>query len=189
MRKLVLALAILALPGLAMAQPNLDATQGGLTAISVPIGAPITVDVDLGAATTVNSGLQYNLTVDAGASDALFTVQSVTDMSPGTVLPVGGFVAGTLVAPINLGASNPTAEGYFNIAPYGPGLPIAQWVLTCAAVGVYTIQADTPMNASNGADGIPWTTGMGKALVVTVTPEPATALLLLGALPFLRRRR
>jgi hypothetical protein len=197
MRKLVLLLAILALPGLAMAQPAMDAIspddggaidQDGIVGqVTVNQGQAVVVDVSLAGATTVTAGLQYSLTADGGVSDNLMTVVGYA-RTEAALFPIGGLAANPAPAfPINLGVNNAVAEGYMAFAPYA-GPPIASWVITCATVGTYLIQSDTLLYGSNGVDGMPFA-GAGIPLVLKVVPEPATLSLLLLGLPFLRRRR
>ena len=208
MRKLVLLLAILALPGLAMAQPTMDASSpadldlDGIINYDPNIDTQIVVDVALGPATTVNGACQYSLSIDGMANDAdwdlgnvaqtnglFFMGGAMTDTAGGTM--PAGYLVGQSMAIVNA----TVAEGYMAMGAYGPGAPMATWTITgnnavlSTKVGTsQLIQADFPVWPSNNVDGAPLA-GAGVALLVNIVPEPATALLLLGAIPFLRRRR
>ena len=198
MRKFVLLLAILALPGLAMAQPQLDVSSpsavGGVITVDLNALAPITIDVSCPATSTVTSTMQYSLT--AGAADAGLDFGGLAHSA---ILPPAQYFqlmyfGGVANMPALIGQSmavvNTTvAEGYNMTLPcYGA---VATWTLNpnaSLAAGSYTISADQLVWPQNSIDGVPFT-GIGQTLTLNVVPEPATALLLLGALPFLRRRR
>jgi hypothetical protein len=212
MRKFVLLVAtaaLLALPGLTLAQ-TLDAFEAGtgLAAITYDpnVGGSIFVDSYLGPNTTVNSfsNMQYNLTTNGGGMDANFDVLTLVELSAMTKVGGLGNVGTLIPMPVNLATlnytPNPTggAEGYANFgAAYGPGTPIAQWELQPTAAGLIvlqgmiggsiTVEASTMVNASNGVNGLPILGG--APLVVNLVPEPASVLLMLGVIPFLRRRR
>ena len=197
MSKLVLALAILALPGLTMAQPSMDVSQ---TVTKAPIiqydpwvDTQIVIDVDLGPATAVNGGLQYSVCIDGQANDADWTLVNVVENS--SLFPMGGAISSGLAgSPMNV-VNGTTAEGYMAMMAYGPGAPIATWTLAGdnpvlkTKVGTFQmIQADVMVWPTNGVDGAPFA-ALGVPLQVDIVPEPTTALLLPGAIPFLRRRR
>lgn len=212
MRKFVLLVAtaaLLALPGLTLAQ-TLDAFEAGtgLAAITYDpfVGGSIFVDSYLGPNTTVNtfSNMQYNLTTNGGGMDGNFDVLSLVELSAMTKVGGVGNIGTLIPPPVNLATlnytPNPTggAEGYANFGgPYGPGKPIAQWELQPTAAGLIvlqgmvggsiTVEASTMVNASNGVNGLPILGG--APLVVNLVPEPASVLLMLGVIPFLRRRR
>jgi hypothetical protein len=202
MRKFVLLLAILALPGLAMAQMDVsspddlasDGLADGVITIAPAAGQVITIDVATSAGTTVNSTLQYSLTANAADAGLDYTALAQSPMVPPQYFSLFYFGGVGLWSPSLVGSSmavvNTTvAEGY-NVSLASSGL-VATWTLTTnasLAPGTYVIQADSLVFASNSIDGVPMG-GTGQHLTLNVVPEPATALLLLGALPFLRRRR
>ena len=197
MRKLVLALAILALPGLAMAQPTLDVsesvTKAPIIAYDPSVDTQIVIDVDLGPLTAVAAALQYSVCIDGMANDADWILGNVVQTN-GLFQMGGAMPSGLAGSPMNV-VNATVAEGYMAMMPYGPGAPIATWTLAgnnaalAGKVGTtQLIQADIMVWPTNGVDGAPFPV-LGMPLLVDIVPEPATALLLLGAIPFLRRRR
>jgi hypothetical protein len=213
MRKLVLLLAILALPGLAFGDPeHLDVGIGGLPGgvISMPPAVnPITIDVLLTSAIAID-GAQYSLYTDLngmgpGSGDHLVTYDALTPWINGVLfmglgidyqMHIGtGAGAGMTMAAINMQAPEMYFKNYGSVPPVVAGL-LAQYVIHVAPLNpgdTLAIYAGAdPMGmfgngyiTYGGAGGGPW--HQGAPLIIT--PEPATMLLLLGALPFLRRRR
>ena len=212
---LVLLLAILALPGLALGQqPVLDVGFAGAPGVTISQTVnpnPITIDVLLTTSIPLD-GAQYSLSADyngggPGSGDAMVTYDAVTPWINGTVFTgIGGdYVQLIGVSPAALGATMAMVN------MMGPDMYFKQFgstasPLTAALVAQYVIHVaplnpgDTlaimagadPLNAFGngyitlgGAGGGPWHPGAP----LIITPEPASILLLLGALPFLRRRR
>ena len=220
MRKLILLLAILALPGLAMAE-HLDVVSGGAPAILVdPMVStgPIVIDILLTTAIPLD-GAQYSLSADLngggpGTGDGLVSYDAATPWVH--ALGPTGFtgLGGDYVQLIGVGAI-PPGSTFAAVNTMGPELyfksfgqtPLLNNALLCS----YTIHLTGPVSLGDqivimaGADPGPGPNGMfgngyisgtaggpwhpGAPLVIDIVPEPATMLLLLGALPFLRRRR
>jgi hypothetical protein len=216
MRKLVLLLAILALPGLALGQ-TLDVGIGGVPGVSiVNTGAPITLDVLITTPMQID-GAQYSLTAELllggvpqgpMSADGMVTYDPVAPFANGTVFAIGDYNSAIGVpagAPMGAGLTMAAINGgmgpelYFNGVVGGGPAPqvlglLAQYVVTVAPLGPgmsVQIRADVDPGFGNGyltnggAGGGAW----HQSLPLTITPEPASILLLLGALPFLRRRR
>ena len=200
MKKYVLLLAILVLPGLAMGQPTLDVfPQGGSPTPGLITYDPrpgndtqIVFDVHVDGITPMG-GLQYSVAIDAQANDADWLLNNVVQKS--FMMFMGGAMtwAPSLVgAPMNI-VNATTAEGY--MGGCGPGQHLAEWTLDgvnaqlIPKIGtIQIVQADIMVWPGNGIDQVPFV-GAGISLPVQIVPEPASVLLLLGALPFLRRRR
>lgn len=182
---------------------NYDANAGG----------PIVVDLYLDLPSV--AGIGYFLSVDAGAGggassgDALWTMAGFAPpVLPFGWLPLGAAYYGGAGIGTTLAANNadpitgaPGAAALFNAYAPPPGnyAPNALGTATLMpAVSMVPfigqtmlIEADQDMAwPATGAtiDGAPPSMSSVDVLV-NITPEPATALLLLGALPFMRRRR
>ena len=220
---LVLLLAILALPGLALGQQQyLDVVSGGASAILVndqplPQG-PITIDVLLTTAIVLD-GAQYSLSANLngmgpGSGDGLITYDMATPWIHGP-LPgnpgATGFtgLGGDYVQLIGVGMGNGATMAAINLM--GPELYFKTFgqtpLLNNALLASYVIHVTGPVVIGDqiaimagadpnnmfgngyisGAAGGPW--DQGAPLIIDIVPEPASILLLLGALPFLRRRR
>jgi hypothetical protein len=208
MRKLVLLLAILALPGLAFGQVSLDVGVGGVPG-GVSGGGAIAIDVLLNTPIPLD-GVQYSLSAElngmgAGSGDALVTYDVITPWVNGTTFTGLG---GDYTQLIGVGAGNGMTMAAMNMmgpelyfksfgttpAPLAAAL-VATYNVTVAPLNpgdvlVITAGAD-PMGMfgngysyAGGTQGGPFHPGLGLTI-----PEPASILLLLGALPFLRRRR
>jgi hypothetical protein len=216
MRKLVLLLAILALPGLALGQPQLDVGVGGApgAVVAVPPLGPIVIDVLLTSGIPLD-GAQYSLSAELviggvpmgpGSGDPLVMYDPVTPWINGTlftgvgldyVMLIGtGAGNGATMAMMNMSGPEMYFKGSGSIAPQPVPALLAQYVIHVAPLApgdrlLITAGAD-PMGMfgngyiiNGGAGGGPWHPGVP----LVITPEPASILLLLGALPFLRRRR
>jgi hypothetical protein len=219
MRKYVLVLAIaamLALPGLTFGQASLDVVENGtgnnLVIMDPNISNVLKLDVLLNTAMGHN-GAQYSVTTDymgggPGSGDAMWIYDPAVPFTIGTVYPIGDYVGGIGLPPWSppgpgstLQAVNQTwAESFFAYSglKMGGGLLATYHIQLVGAVNpgdIFLITAGTEpgpaylgnalMDANYGM--VPW--GQGAALTVQIIPEPASLLLLLGALPFLRRRR
>ena len=210
MRKLVLLLAILTLPGLALGQ-SLDIGVGGAPVGSILQSAnpnPIIIDVLLNTPIPLG-GVQYSISAELngggpGSGDTLVTYDLTTPWINGALFTgVGGDYLGVIGVGAGNGqtmqAVNMTApDSYFKNfgttpAPLTAGL-VAQYVIHVAPLNpgdslAITAGANPYAYMANGyitATGAgPWHPGAP----LIITPEPASILLLLGALPFLRRRR
>jgi len=218
-RYLVLAvMALLALPVMTMAwtiELDLAQTGTGATAISVAPGTAISVDVRLTsnyqytAAPPPNpkglDGIQYQIESDSKVTDGLWNFPTDgTAMTLGTVFASSELTSQIATyapygAPYNnlavinsygaevgfkgqgtwvLASNNALVATYAMIAPSAPGVYVLSGIKNDYGWG----NNPAPVASTGGYTG-------GDSLTVTVTPEPATALLLIGAIPFLRRRR
>ena len=190
MRKSVLvALAVLAMP-LASFGYNLDLLVGGAASIDFnpAVDTEILVDVVTDVAT---DGVNFNIVVDNGASDGIWGMGA-----PGlTAYGVYGasdrwFATYDVAADTDLATLNTMGnEIYFK----GAGQAAAGTVATYRVVPVGTLTMGEVYEMSAGTDAYGWGNFFGgleggAPLIVNIVPEPATALLLLVALPFLRRR-
>jgi len=200
MRKLVLVVAILALPGLAFAS-KLDVQSGGASAITLPLNSagPIVIDVMLtDTIAGAIDGALYNIHANNGAADALF---DITTYANGNLFLAGdylmGVAAGGNVPPFNM-AAVPSSEGYAKTSGAlldGASGTLATYTIQPVAplaAGVYVISVTYDPDGYNGVSAGGSIFGFDPAsvpLTINVLPEPASALLLLGAIPFLRRRR
>ena len=195
MKKYVLLLAILALPGLAMAQPTMDVLIGaapGVITYNPFTDTSINFDVHVGGIPPMG-GIQYSVAIDGQANDADWLLNNVVQKS--FMMFMGGamtWVPSLVGSPMTV-VNATAAEGY--MGGCGPGQIVASWTLdgnNASLLGklntTQIIQADIMVWPNNGIDGVAFA-GAGVPLQVNIVPEPASVLLLLGALPFLRRRR
>ena len=167
MRKgLIVAIALLALPGLALAN-KVDVVSGGMSSIVTDGASPIPIDVILSdTAPGALDGVQYSFTVDGGVNDGLL---DITTYTIGTL-----FLAGDAIGVISAGM---VALPSYTLMPVAP-LP----------VGNYVVSATIDPGFGNGVTPVGGFDPASVPLTIIV-PEPASILLLLGALPFIRRRR
>ncbi|MHC4795147.1 MAG: PEP-CTERM sorting domain-containing protein [Planctomycetota bacterium] len=193
--------------------PFLDVGIGGVPGGSVvATAAPITFDVLVSSPIALD-GAQYNLSAELsiggvpqgpGSGDGLINFDAVTPWINGVVFTgLGGdytqlIGVGTLPPGSSMAAYN--AEGpelYFKnfgstSAPLTAAL-MAQYVINVASLNPGDSLAITAGGSNfgngyitdGGGGGGPWAPGVP----LIITPEPASILLLLGALLFLRRRR
>ena len=175
--------------------PQIDVAPG-------PMGTPIVIDIAVESAVQW-AGVSFAVTADSGGgpmsgnADWIYNnwVSGVTPQ-PGDWGAGGGdpITKGQMGLDLNSwGPMGPTAAfsgmGWY---PAGEQL-VCTFTLTSAApllVGqTWMIEADFDPGFGTGVTP-PGSFSVGSLdLLVNVTPEPATALLLIGALPFLRRRR
>ncbi len=191
MRKLLIAVVALAIPGMVMA-------QGVVTAPNVNLdlaGGPQTVEITITGPVGI-PGLNLNLQIGDGAIPAYtdgprFVSADIT--GAGTVL--NGANNGPTIMAISeqmhyIGTVTPAAGQLVQI-PAGETLVLAKVVIdpTGGILGkAYAFSLTSLNGPTDYADdqGV-----LMPSLVdgsITITPEPTTALLLLGALPLLRRR-
>lgn len=183
MKKYVAILALLAMPALAMAGTanTLDLLSGGSSTVAADPGSSITVNVVLD--TTEPQGVAgYGLSATASSA-------GVFDITSETRSVIVAFPSGSAVGGLDVTSPVSSCIEFVNVPAGSFPATILTWEVAVdanAAAGDYTIIASGPGISTTGGVAIPVTLG---ALTVTVTPEPATMLLLAGALPFLRRRR
>ena len=161
--------------------------------------------VVLGTASVV-----VNLNISGGESiGGAQTVLIIGDGGPNlggsdTIATSPKITGGTMIAPGMVFATSNTGDGYFQVdAGSGPEplaagngtttagttTVVASGLLMSFTVSLQGVPAGTyPLNLSldnSAVIGAPVTVQSGT---LTIIPEPASALLLIGALPFLRRR-
>jgi hypothetical protein len=211
MKKSMFLVALLAIPAVAFAGTATMALKmsDGSTSVTVAPG----VATNLAVVWTLDA---YNDTAEGGYGIA--NVDAYITASTGNAFKItagawglpfsngnfGGGVTGTLnpLSP-QLGglAANPAFDdpgGFGNYAAPGNGaLPWTLRTLTiqlqsgfAIANTVYTLTIPGAFAGTNDSGGLPITldTTNNGGITVTVTPEPATMLLLAAAVPFLRRR-
>jgi hypothetical protein len=193
-KSLVAAIALLAMPMVSLAAPTMSATVGGLTSLNVAPGP-----VNLAIQGIFNSdgmtvgGYQHNV---IASHPALFSYGNPSVEMTGN----GGFAAADLFFSYAPGEDLP-GFGSITVFKASGEAPAANNVhvetvnvVSKAAlpVGSYTFafggSADEAFltNAQNPF-GVPF--GPGGVFTLNVIPEPASALLLLAAVPFMRRRK
>ena len=185
MKYVMVIVALLAVPAIAFAGTanTLDLLSGGSASVSVAQGGTLTVDAILDLSVPA-AGYQFQLQASAtGAFDVTADVAS-------TVIFVGGMPLGTAVGGLDTTSGITGVMGFVDqpAASFPATIRTFTIVVDAAApVGMYTISPVGVVVADALAMSVPLTSITG--LAVNVTPEPATMLLLAGALPFLRRRR
>ena len=242
MRKFVLLLAILALPGLTFGQNDIYVMSGyadgppgvldsvpdsGVSVLNIlpgPVGTPIVIDIVVESAAPW-SAVTYAITADngtinpmtgntdmSGDADWLYDPNPALAWINGPTIPLADWNApgGNVVSYGLQGQALGAVHDFFGmytgfVSPqavwHGVGTLPAGEQLVCQ----YTLNSAAPL-----VNGQSWLIkaqldpmfafGVGVTppgnfsptsldLLVNVIPEPASALLLLGALPFLRRRR
>lgn len=210
MKKLVTLLMVLALPSVAFGAASLSLLSGGVNEITVDPGQIFNLEVRVWADTTFNT-LGAKL---VASSNGAFSVVSAGDDNFGANFPSStsanffnedNFLppddGGYLTFPVLLG----TADTY--VSPMIPDVGFSRTGTTNISFSTARTVLSIPVTVVGGAgttvilsnpnadfvrvqDGQP--VGLDNVtkdvLTVHITPEPATMLLLAGALPFLRRR-
>jgi len=227
MKKMLVLVAatLLAIPGITLADPTLDAVADPITLslpgmsvdgdghlqfdLTNPTHTSIIVDVVCTTASITSWGAAYTITSDlnggglkSGDANLIYHLTNahiigdmfpVTEYMSGVGLGAGGGGGATVAA-----VSAASTEQYMSFSTnYGPntytiakhellisGLVVGDYIeiiLDSNAYGKVVYLADVV------GGNVPWT--QSAALGIDIVPEPATALLLLGAIPFLRRRR
>lgn len=196
-RSVVAAIAMLAVPAVTMAQPSFSATVGGSNnqTLLAPQAVSLAIQGVLNSDGLAIGGWQHSLKSShpalfaygdpvwapvapwTGADLAFSGPTAGADLPGGTGGEISVFksqgenpaVAGEVVETINVVSKGILPEGTytFSFGDSGQGFLLI----------------------SNGAPGGAADIVTGGAFTLTVLPEPASALLLLGALPFLRRRK
>jgi hypothetical protein len=231
MRKFLLLLAILALPGLAIAAPPDDVPStvtvdlkagdhgtGGVASLSVAPGVGGTIDLWMYITSDGDlDGAQWDIEVNGTNDTSLFSFDGLATpsadqypsypgvfyddglgeafrMNDATYWNLGDYSPST--TPLDNSASEVIFKntGFNDVSHINNGQTMIGYEFSwdsSLAQGDYTFSLGsndkwTSQDASgNYLEG----TLSGDDFVLTITPEPATVLLLLGALPFMRRRR
>jgi len=203
MRKLISLVLILALPTMAFAATDIAAQSGGLASLEFVVGSPpatipleLVVTTDLagpGAAGVWASG--GGLMGPAGLTATLGSYRTGWAVI-GTPWPAGSAMDGVK----DWGAMD--GDGNFANAVSGGSATVATFTVggvDALPVGDYMIAVSDSVDGGAISGTGYWFTGDGSmpmafdasnALTIKIVPipEPATMLLLAGALPFLRRR-
>lgn len=206
MKKLTVLMVILAVPAVAMAAKTTAVTSGGSSSLLFDIAglaAPVP---------PASIPIEWKVTMD----DASVWAVGGTVWGPGSLTTTGivrSFPTGWSSFGIGDVAEGDTLQtggrwgGYEGGGVEANYLPVGTSTLMTATVngiaglgvGVYTIYfADTPGEEVEGrgwytnddlmGDPAPFDAVSSLSIEIVETPEPATMLLLVGALPFLRRR-
>ena len=193
--------AVLTLPALAFGNASFTLTSGGNSAITIDPNDSFVVDVAIvmdGTTTTNCQGFDMALIVTDGNDLFKQTSQSIAIKYFGpTSDDKSLFTVNPLLKTAALAGQNLGGTYTYSAYPGWSASPLAITAVTVqaqasAVAGTYTVSLDGPGAASlnildqTGAFAV---VGAAPTLSVTITPEPASMLLLVGALPFLRRRR
>lgn len=179
---LLAVVALLAIPAFTYAAGSM--TLSGVPG-QIPVGGSFTLTVGLSSDVALD-GLQWKLAVDGGANDGKFTGQvgALGDWF------TNGFTAGeltsTMTSAVSLAGLNPDyAFKNSGTAAARTGSLLSYTITAVGATeGFYSFGFDAA-NTILVPDG---STPQLGSFRVQVIPEPASALLLLAAVPFLRRR-
>ena len=199
MKKLIALVLILALPTLAFGATNYAVQVGGASSTTYAAGsAPASLAMDivlsLGPEAAGTFGFGGALTGPMGN----ITARTYVGNAANAIWLPNGNPIGPIASKLDFGEVETAA---------GADLSGTSTVVTLTVtglpnvVGVYTYvvgdSVDFPPSGGGGTDmntgwwsntGVPVATDSVTPFVITVTPEPATMLLLAGVLPFLRRR-
>jgi hypothetical protein len=197
--------AALSLPAIAMAAPSWDLSVGGSHDVVIPFpggNQSLTIDVFLNTDGAVVSGWQHALVQTAGASKWTYQGGQPTLVAPGFLqsdIVSAPIAAGSAVQGPGGAVTDEVSVFAFSGAdrgPYAAGTKVETFAID--GTGLTPGESFTFSIGDSGAgffmanatspDGIQF--GQGGTLTVRVEiPEPSSALLLLGALPFIRRRQ
>ena len=200
--KVLLAMfALLAVPAVGFGQWNgeISLTSGGLNEITVAPGAtfPLMVSVDSNQPV---SGVQYALTgeflgaFDAGVLSSYGALINKGVLPEPNLYAIGDVSSKMSTTPVSLAGLQPelvfrnTGEtGGVSLGIFPDSL--LNYTMTAPdSLGDFTLSIrDAILTNSNGDIGL--SNGLGVATLLVHTPEPSSILLLLAAVPFLRRRR
>ena len=209
--KVLLALfALLAVPAVGFGQwsATIDLNVGGATPheITLAPGATFTLFVDLDSNQPV-SGIQYALCADGGASDGLFKgafnagdLNSYGSLFNKEIIPnpnlyaLGDLTSQMTGGPVPLSGLAPelifrtageTGSSDMGIFPDS----LVNYTMTAPTTEGVFILCITDAILTNGQGNIGLDRGLQFDTLTVITPEPASVLLLLAGVPFLRRRR
>jgi hypothetical protein len=204
MRKYVLLLAILALPGMSFGQTNtqLDIVYNAATAAPL-VGGVVQFDPGVHSSIIFDvvfqnplsqsvTGLQYLIDLAPVAEEANWSWDAGTPWTNGTLFSAGMWQAGVQFGGAGL-AMNVWGSPEAVFVGASPAITTGGLVATYEIVATGGTLSNFSIGVPTGsppADAVP--VGLldpGIFLPVNIVPEPASVLLLLGALPFLRRRR
>ena len=199
MKWIMAMVAVLALPALAFGAASITLTEHGGTgtSISVAQGGSVWIDVQIDFDDTAGCG-GFNF----GLREATGGIFDITDRN----MPLGSFNAISPPPDMPWAVANA-----FNATNVGGAHTVSAWAHTgsdqvfleleitagaAATLATYTVDPGRTISAVPTSvsvyqsDGLTQDTPLTLAGIdITVTPEPASMLLLAGALPFLRRRR
>ena len=193
--------AVMAVPAMALGAASFSLSVGGATAIEVnPADDPATFALDLFIdQDDANGTAGFGGALEASTNGVFYVTSKAMQLDgPFFLLTLGPVFKNDTnkwLSPrtANFGAMSSSANGYWNAGQFpGKAVTIGMAVPAGAPNGVYTISIGDPgggiyiSNYDGEGSQTPLTT---SSLQVTVVPEPASMLLLVGALPFLRRRR
>jgi hypothetical protein len=216
MKKLAFVLAILALPTIALAANptatmslRLAADASQLKTVPQGVAGTITIGVYLDALSAVEGLTNFGGVLDS-ATTGVFSVATGSQRSlTGAVFqagdiwgvtPVTSGMSGTIPQTKDFGAATVSGSGFYGNYTLDDlnAVSAAPWPLefinvsyAALAPGDYTVGIKAGYvgtTTNDGADTWACDYTYGGGVTLHVTPEPATMLLLAGALPFLRRR-
>ena len=188
--------AVLAVPALALGAASFALDVGGETAIEICKTTDPSFTLSLGITQDDANGCGGFGGALQASANGVFEVTKRIWTIPGprfdgaTNVQMKGFISPMTK---NFGSISMNDNGYWNAA-FFPA-EVEKFNITIPATtpnGVYTICIGDPgggiyvMNYDGSGNQAPLTS---NCVEVTVVPEPASMLLLVGALPFLRRRR
>ena len=191
--------AVLVLPALAFGGASYTLTSGGSSAITIDTKVSSTFTVDIGITHDYTEGVGgFNCALNASVSDVFSQTGRTVHLSDWDANTLDGklFTGNPLIKTAALAGQDLGGICVAYPSYVWSGSPLATQTVnmsTTASPGVYTLSLGSPglagLNVFMGAEGTEADVGAAPTLEVTVIPEPASMLLLVGALPFLRRRR
>lgn len=185
--------AVLAIPALAFGAASFTITSGGSSAITIAPGASFVVDIGISHDFVGVSGMDMALiSSSSGIFSSTARTYAITQLQKS--VPSDLVIFNTTNAPMLTSGLNGQNLGGTHSTNYWAGSPLDVVDVTVQEVG----GIPGTYNITLGPAGTAWTVldqyysivvPTAGTLSVTVVPEPASMLLLIGALPFLRRRR
>ena len=193
--------AVLALPALALGAASFSLEVGGETAIEICKTTDPAFTIDLFVdQDDANGTAGFGGALEASTNGVFYVTSKIFQLKGPKYLLTTGPVfkndTNKWLSPMtkNFGFMSESANGYFNAGQFpAKAVTMGAKVPADAPNGTYTISIGDPgggimiSNYDGSGDQTPMDST--ATLQVTVVPEPASMLLLVGALPFLRRRR